>query len=170
MISLVCWLQSSKIPRNNPSFVYHAQIGCRNQPRHLGADLAGGEMRLGLCFSWQRKRPWTEFWATQHSSESSFSFTQLLRACRTCSTSLPTQLTSFTPSSSNAWNIFLNTRGLLGEARSGYLCLFIHSANMYGALPICQASSCWIRGSTKEAPSLPLENFPSSKGKQTWWK
>lgn len=115
------------------------KIGCRNWPRHLCAGLAGGEDWIGLCFLLLRKRLLARVLghSTQHSHESSLNShsNQLPRACGTCfkypfTTSLPTQLTTFISSSSNALNIFLNSRALLGyqTACSDSFTIYLYSS------------------------------------------
>lgn len=126
--SLVCWLQSSKIPRNNPSFMYQAQIGCRNQPRHLCADLTGGEMGLGLSFSRRRKRPRDRILGN---STFTWIFIQLLKACRTCSIHVtPNTAHLFYSQLQQCLKHLSKHQGLLGINKV-WLFMFIHTLSKH---------------------------------------
>lgn len=119
MTSLVCWLQPSKIPRNNPSFMYHEQNRTQKSAKAFVCRLSKWRDGIrSLFFQTEEKTPGPNFGQFNiHMNLHSASFSSLGPAEPTVSevsTSLPTQPTSFTPSSNNAWNIFLNTRAFLG--------------------------------------------------------
>lgn len=100
--SFMCWLQSSKIPRNNPSFMYHVQNRMQKSAKAFVCRLSRWrDGSRSLFFLTEEKTPGPNFGQLNiHMNLHSASFSSsgpAEPAVSEVSTSLLTQPTSFTP-------------------------------------------------------------------------